>query len=241
MVRIPMQTQTFKALLFDADGTLYDSPLLHYEAYRRTSDELYGFDFTPELFRQECIGQYKEPTQILREQGIPCIDDDFRARKQPYYDTLAAEKLTTTKGLADLLKEATHHGIPCAVVTGASRHSLDVSLDLLGIQKYFSVLIAQEDTDHQKPHPHPFALAAERIGNNPSECCAFEDTTIGIASAKAAGMFCIGIHHEGNTPQELAAADHIVQDFRALQREYRGQEIIIGWSRKPKQAKKMRP
>lgn len=222
-----MQTRMFKALLFDADGTLYNSPPLHFEAYRRTSDELYGFAFTPELFRQECIGKYKEPTQILREQGIPCIDADFRARKQPYYDTLAAEKLTATNGLVNLLEEAAHHGIPCAVVTGASRHSLDVSLDLLGIRKYFSVLIAQEDTDYQKPHPHPFALAAERIGNNPSECCAFEDTAIGIASAKAAGMFCIGIHHEGNTPQELAAAEHTVRDFCALQRKYNRQEIVI--------------
>lgn len=218
---------TFKALLFDADGTLYDSSPLHFEAYRRTSRELYGFNFTLELFKEECIGKYKKPTQVLREHGVPCVDADFRAMKGPLYAALAAEKLRTTKGLVELLEDASKHGLPCAVVTGASRHSVDVSLDLLGIRKQFSVLVLQEDTDHQKPHPHPYLLAAKRLGIQPSECCAFEDTALGIASAKAAEMYCVGIRHEGNTPQELAAADVIVRDFCELRYECRDGEITI--------------
>jgi len=217
----------FKALLFDADGTLYNSSPLHFEAYRKTSRKLYDFDFTLKLFKEECIGKYKKPTQVLREHGVPCIDADFRAMKGPIYTALATEKLMTTKGLVELLEDASKHGIPCAIVTGASRHSVDVSLDLLNIRKYFSVLVLQEDTDHQKPHPHPYLLAAERLGLQPSECCAFEDTAPGIASAKAAGMYCVGIRHEGNTPKELAAADVFVRDFCELRYEWKAGEIRI--------------
>ena len=217
----------FKALLFDADGTLYDSSPLHFEAYKRTSRELYDFNFTPELFKEECIGKYKKPTQVLREHGVPCVDADFRALKQPYYETLAAEKLRVTPGLLELLDATSKHGISCAVVTGASRHSVNFSLDLLGIRKYFSVLILQEDTAHQKPHPQPFQLAAQRLGRNPKECCAFEDTAPGVASAKAAGMFCIGIRNGGNTPEELVGADLIVQNFHALQHSCSAGEIAI--------------
>ena len=219
--------RAFRALLFDADGTLYNSSPLHYEAYRKTSRKLYNFDFTLKLFKEECIGKYKKPTQVLREHGVPCIDADFRAMKGPIYATLATEKLMTTKGLVKLLEDASKHGILCAVVTGASRHSVDVSLDLLGIRKYFTVLILQEDIDHQKPHPHPYLLAAERLGLQPSECCAFEDTAPGIASAKAAGMFCVSIRHEGNTSEELAKADWIVPDFHALQYECGEKAIMI--------------
>lgn len=217
----------FKALLFDADGTLYNSTPLHYQAYRRTSRELYGFDFTPELFRRECIEKYKQPTQVLREQGIPCVTADFRARKAPLYASLAAEKLKATEGLVNLLEEATKHGIPCAIVTGAQRHSADVSLDLLDIKKYFAAIITQEDTEFRKPDPHPYLLAAERIGVSPTDCCAFEDTAIGITSAKAAGMFCVGIHHEGNMPEELTEADLVIRNFNDLQCEYDGRTIRV--------------
>ena|GEM_PF-1787858 len=217
----------FKALLFDADGTLYNSTPLHYEAYRRTSRELYGFDFTPELFKRECIEKYKQPTQVLREHGIPCITADFRARKAPFYASLAEEKLKATEGLVNLLEEATTHEIPCAVVTGAQRHSADVSLDLLDIRKYFAAIITQEDTEFRKPDPHPYLLAAEHLGMPPMDCCAFEDTTIGITSAKSAGMFCVGIHHEGNTPVELAEADLIIRDFNDLKFECNGRKIKV--------------
>ncbi|NLG06965.1 HAD family phosphatase [Candidatus Peribacteria bacterium] len=217
----------FKALLFDADGTLYNSTPLHFEAYRRTSRELYGFDFTPELFKLECIEKYKQPTQVLREHGIPCVTEDFRARKAPLYASLATEKLKATEGLINLLEEAAEHKVPCAVVTGAQRHSADVSLDLLGIRKYFAVIITQEDTAFRKPDPHPYLLASEHIGVSPAKCCAFEDTTIGITSAKSAGMFCIGIHHEGNTPMELAETDLMIQDFNDLKFECNGRSIKI--------------
>ena len=217
----------FKALLFDADGTLYNSTPLHYEAYRRTSRELYGFDFTLELFKRECIEKYKQPTQVLREHGISCVTTDFRAWKAPLYASLAAEKLKATEGLVNLLEEATTHGIPCAVVTGAQRHSADVSLDLLDIRKYYDAIITQEDTEFRKPDPHPYMLASERIGVSPAKCCAFEDTTIGITSAKSAGMFCVGIHHEGNTPVELAEADLVIRDFNDLQFECNGRTIKV--------------
>lgn len=214
--RHPFPVRAFKGLLFDADGTLYDSSPLHFEAYRRTSRELYGFDFTLELFKAECIGKYKKPTQVLREHGVPCVDADFRSRKRPYYVALATEKLATTKGLLDLLQAATSHRIPCAVVTGASSHSTDISIDLLGIRHYFFMIITREDTDHQKPLPHPYLLAAKRLGLPPSDCCAFEDTTLGIASAKAAGTYCVAIRNGGNVPEELKAADCIVDDFAHL-------------------------
>lgn len=217
----------FNALLFDADGTLYNSTPLHYEAYRRTSRELYGFDFTPELFKRECIEKYKQPTQVLREHGIPCITANFRARKAPLYASLATEKLKATEGLVNLLEEAAEHKVPCAVVTGAQRHSADVSLDLLDIRKYFDAIITQEDTEFRKPDPHPYLLASERIGISPAKCCAFEDTTIGITSAKSAGMFCIGIHHEGNTPVELAEADLVMRDFNDLQCKYDGRTLRV--------------
>ena len=127
----------------------------------------------------------------------------------------------------NLLEEAAEHKVPCAVVTGAQRHSADVSLDLLGIRKYFAVIITQEDTAFRKPDPHPYLLASEHIGVSPAKCCAFEDTTIGITSAKSAGMFCIGIHHEGNTPMELAETDLMIQDFNDLKFECNGRSIKI--------------
>jgi len=74
--------KAFKAVLLDADGTLYDSTMLHFEAYRKACFELYTFDFTEEIYFTECVRKYKKPPQILQEQGIEYNAEEFYLKKR---------------------------------------------------------------------------------------------------------------------------------------------------------------
>jgi phosphoglycolate phosphatase len=212
-----MKSKTFKAILFDADGTLYDSTMMHLEAYQKVSRELYGFDFTEKLFFDECIRLYKKPTQVLRERGVACDDNDFYARKRPYFYHLARKKLKPTPGLPLFLKRAEKNDIPCVIVSGASSNSLEDSLNILGLKHFFRFRIAYEDSpDKQKPHPYPYELALARLGIPPEQGLAFEDTESGVASANGAGLFCIGIMNATNTPVELKEARLAITDLNQL-------------------------
>jgi len=212
-----MKPFSFKAVLFDADGTLYDSTMLHFEAYKKVSHELYNFEFTEKIFFDECIDLYKKPTQVLREHGVKCADKDFYEKKNPYYHEIAAAKLKPTKNLIPFLNSIKSQNIPCHIVSGATKSSLETSLTILGIQDFFDCKVTYEDSPkRQKPDPYPYKLALKKIGLNPDDCIVFEDTKSGIESAKNAEIVCIGIKNETNSEISLHDADLVVSDFNQL-------------------------
>ncbi|MBP9765178.1 HAD family phosphatase, partial [Candidatus Babeliales bacterium] len=66
-----------------------------------------------------------------------------------------------------------------------------------------------------KPKPDVYLFAAEQLGVQPDECIAIEDSAHGIAAAKAAKMFCIGIN-TGNDKHSLTQADLIIDSYNEI-------------------------
>ena len=57
----------------------------------------------------------------------------------------------------------------------------------------FEVVVAADDVPEPKPSPDVYLRACELLGAEPSRSIALEDSPTGVASARAAGMFVIGI------------------------------------------------
>ena len=66
-----------------------------------------------------------------------------------------------------------------------------------------------------KPHPAIYLHAATKLETDPAHCIAIEDSAHGIAAAKAAGMFCIGIN-TGRDRHAIAQADLIIECYSDL-------------------------
>jgi HAD superfamily hydrolase (TIGR01509 family) len=75
-----------------------------------------------------------------------------------------------------------------AVGTGGYKRLAWKSLEILGLDKYFEILVSSEDVTHPKPHPETFLKCAELLGVEPEFCQVFEDGDLGIQAANAAGM-----------------------------------------------------
>ncbi|MDD3896988.1 MAG: HAD family phosphatase [Candidatus Peribacteraceae bacterium] len=212
-----MKNLIFQGILFDADGTLYDSSLLHFEAYRAVSKKLYGFDFTKELFDEECMKKNKQPVAILQEHGINCTTEEFYKLKKPYYEDIARKKLRATPGLMGFLQTIRGSLIPVGVVSSATKHSISTSLDIVHLTAYFPIIVAYEDIpDAQKPSPESYLLGAKLLGKPANSCLVFEDTAVGIQAAKSAGMKCIAVRNVTNSDSELQEADLIIQSYSEL-------------------------
>ena len=52
-----------------------------------------------------------------------------------------------------------------------------------------------DEVSHGKPHPEPYLTAAARLGVDPSDCLALEDSPTGVTSAAAAGCRVVAIPH----------------------------------------------
>jgi HAD superfamily hydrolase (TIGR01509 family) len=92
-------------------------------------------------------------------------------------------------------------GRPLAVASSSPRRLVDAALGAAGLD--FQVTIAGDEVAHPKPAPDLYAEACRRLGVAPAAAVALEDSGTGVASARAAGLFVIGV--PGVVGAELAA------------------------------------
>lgn len=90
-----------------------------------------------------------------------------------------------------------------------------LALNALGLTGQFEAIVTSADVKQGKPAPDPYVEAARRLGVSPSDAVVFEDTTFGIASAKAAGARCVGVATT-LTRGQLSGADLMIDDFRDI-------------------------
>jgi beta-phosphoglucomutase family hydrolase len=176
----------FAAYIFDCDGTLADTMPLHYKAWCAVLKE-HACDF-PEAFFYELGGVPTERiVEILNERHGHTMPVKETAA---YKDSLFIQMIPQTLPIEPVV-ELVHQfsGMkPLAVASGGKREIVTKILDALGILGKFQVIVTVENYRRGKPAPDPFLEAARQLGVAPEKCLVFEDTTAGIASARAANM-----------------------------------------------------
>jgi HAD superfamily hydrolase (TIGR01509 family) len=182
---------SFKAYLFDCDGTIVDSMPLHYVAWKRVLAE-WNCEFGEQTFYAWGGMPVAEIINTLNvRDGLTMPVEEVAKRKEALY----FEILPELKAVPEVLEhiEFSHGHIPFAVVSGSTRDSVTASLDLLGLLDKFETLVCAGDYERSKPDPEPFLIAAKQLGVRPEDCLVFEDTDMGIQAATSAGMASVKI------------------------------------------------
>jgi HAD superfamily hydrolase (TIGR01509 family) len=78
--------------------------------------------------------------------------------------------------------------VPVAVASNSPRQLLEVALRRGGFEGRFAVSVAGDEVAQPKPAPDMYQYAASRLGVEPADCLAFEDSMTGVRSASAAGL-----------------------------------------------------
>ena len=172
------------ALLLDLDGTLVDSEPLQREGYRR----YFASRDWPLPDLSLFTGRRAEdvlPTLAGPWQGHDPLEIARAVSAHVPTDVLPGE----VAGAVDLVRAAARSGVRVAIVTSAgpawvSRAAGD-GLDLLDA---VDVVVTADDVVDGKPDPTGFRLACERLGVDPADTVAAEDSVAGIRAAVAAGV-----------------------------------------------------
>jgi len=175
-----------KALIFDLDGTLADTMPVHFMAYKHILAD-YGIDFTPDLFASlagiPAVGTIEKLNEIF---GTTMDAEKVGHFKEAEYEKIM-HKMKPVDPVIKLVEN--YHGkLPMAVGTGGYKRLAWKSLEILGLDKYFEILVAAEDVSRPKPFPDTFLRCAELMGISPEHCQVFEDGEPGMQAAKSAGM-----------------------------------------------------
>ena len=197
-MKLELPARSFRAYLFDCDGTIVDSMPLHYIAWKKALSE-WNCSFEEQLFYAWGGRPVTEIIAALNKRdGLNMPVDAVAMRKEDLYFELLPQ-ITAIPEVVEHI-EAKHGHIPLAVVSGSRRDSVLGSLTALHLIDKFDTLVCAEDYARGKPAPDCFLVAAERLGVPPEDCLVFEDTDLGIEAATAAGMASVRVP----TPLERA-------------------------------------
>lgn len=196
-------------VVFDCDGVLVDSETLAWSAIA-TAMSGYGVTVT-EADRRHLVGHpfEVEYAHFASNHDLPPIEEVGSAISDAMF-ALFERHLESFEDAKDTLEVLAGRGMALAVASSSARDRLDVSLRSTGLAEFFSVSVAGNEVARVKPAPDLFVRAAELLGVAPDACTAVEDSPVGVAAAKSAGMRVVAVDRGEFDLEELAAADLVV-------------------------------
>lgn len=171
--------RAFGAFLFDMDGTVLNS-IAAAERIWSSWALRHGVDveaFLPTIHGARAI-------DTINRLNLPGVDAEAQAAFITAAEIEDVEGIVEIPGAAAFLNQLPKDR--WAMVTSAPRDLALRRMAAAGIPKP-AVMITAEDVKAGKPDPAGYLLAAKRLGLEPAECLIFEDATVGIQAAEAAG------------------------------------------------------
>ncbi|AXI62213.1 glycerol-3-phosphatase [Pseudomonas kribbensis] len=194
--------RAFGAFLFDMDGTVLNS-IAAAERIWAAWAERHGVDvesFLPTIHGVRAV-------DTITRLNLPGVDAEAQAAFITEAEIEDVEGIVEIPGAAAFLKSLPAN--QWAMVTSAPRDLALRRMAAAGIPEP-AVMITAEDVSAGKPDPAGYRLAAKRLGLEPADCLIFEDATVGIQAAEAAGaplMVITSTHqHPIKTPHATIAS-----------------------------------
>jgi len=203
-----------EAIVWDFDGVIVDSEPLHYRAFLRVAETI-GYSFTWEEYLDKFIG-FDDRDAFRAMLGDPQGGgpDEDRPRlialceqKADAFEAVVNESVKPIPGTLEFINE-TAGSIRFAIASGATRRDIDLILGKLNLVGRFETIVSADDVAQSKPDPQSYALAVQRLGVLPGKSLAIEDTAAGVASARGAGLWTLGLSTSG--PAEILQQAHRV-------------------------------
>lgn len=176
----------YKHILFDVDGTLFDTEEAVILSLQRAM-EAFGL-------------QPKDRTQLQFALGIPGMRaleqlKVAEADKPRFFEVWEHslqhefnDRVRVFDGIEGLLDLLRRRGRQLGIVTSRTRRELGIDLERFGLAGYFGACICMEDTERHKPDPEPMHAYLERVGAAPGEVLFVGDTQYDEQCAHGAGV-----------------------------------------------------
>jgi HAD superfamily hydrolase (TIGR01509 family) len=178
------------AVLFDNDGLLLDTEILWTRA-EVVLFERRGATFTMD-HKLELIGTSGPVAEasVERMLGLPGEGAALMAELHELVMEEALRGVEPMPGARDLLDRIE---VPVGVASNSPRSFVERTLEAAGLRERFGCVLSADDVAHPKPAPDLYVGLARGLGADPASCVALEDSATGVAAARAAGAFVIGV------------------------------------------------
>lgn len=209
--------KTIKAVIFDLDGVIIDSEPLQKEAFDLTMRPFHISFSNREFSTLIGIRSLDNFRNIVKQSGLSADAGELTRTKSMNYRKILKKKVRPMPGAIPLIHYLKKKYI-LAVASGSDRADVELPLKLLGIRKYFKVLVAGDEVKKGKPNPEIFLKTAKQLKVKPEECLVIEDSENGVKAAKKAGMACAAVPTPLTRSHDIKQADFVFKKLAEIRK-----------------------
>jgi beta-phosphoglucomutase len=179
-----------KAILFDADGVLFDATELHKETLNIALTEHGYAAIEDEEHRRTFNGlPTRVKLDILTEMGrVPANEHEkIEATKQKHTLAWIPKTIKPIPDLLVILSDLLDEGYQLAICSNARLKSVNEMAKCAKIEPYFTLILGNESVLRNKPYPDIYLVAAKQLGVPITQCVIVEDSPKGLVAAIQAG------------------------------------------------------
>ncbi|MDF9825447.1 beta-phosphoglucomutase [Breznakia sp. PF5-3] len=186
-----------KAVIFDMDGVIVDTEHYYMDVMRKYLDEVEA-DYTEELLisfvgssdpiitRQ--LDEILQP-KLSGKEFVKRVVEDSKKNPVPY-------KELKMPGLYETLTHFKSRGYKIGLASSSPRKNIETVLHDLEITTFFDTTSSGHEYQESKPNPEIYLDTLKKLDVQPEECLVIEDSELGIAAAKAAGIYVAAIRDQ---------------------------------------------
>lgn len=193
-----------KGIISDMDGVILDTEKLYVRFWREAAS-FYGFPMTLEhalgirslsgkLAEEKLQGWFgkKFDYNAVRQKRIELMDE--------FVNQNGVEPKPGAKALLSYIKD---NGYALALATATPVDRAGRYLKSVELYSFFDQIVSAREVKRGKPAPDIYLCAAKRLGLDPEECIALEDSQNGIRSAFTAGCKTIMVPDLDQPTEEI--------------------------------------
>lgn len=202
-----------KIIIFDLDGTLLDTRKYIIEAFSYTLGQN-GIESTDKDIATLVGRNIHEIYAIL----APGLDSETLFQTHAAYQAKHQDSISLYDGVSTLLTDARSKGYKLVAITNRKAHVI-TSLERVGLQDAFDMILSGNDVAHVKPDTEGIDLIAQHFNCLHEDMIVVGDTEIDVVFGKEGGVrMTIAITHGFRSREilEKAHPDHIVDGLEEI-------------------------
>ncbi len=212
----------FKAIIFDLDGVLIDTEKLNVH-YKYSLAKKLGYNLTLDDIRKSLGLGKNEATKYYQnlvgnDKLYPILSKYRREQTKQY---ILKYGVPLKEYVFETLSNLKSKNIKIALATSSSKSLLSLYFTFTDIQKYFDVIVSNDDVTFGKPNPEIFLKAAEKLKISICDILVVEDSLNGLKAAKSAKFQTLYIKDQWKmTRKEEAYANYKLKSLKYLDTLY---------------------